>query len=324
MSIIRIVVALCAIVLAHTADKGAWAPISDNLLAQVTAQGLKIGYPGQTAGVTIDRATGAVGVIVCDHGLWQSTDQGATWTRRDGKALGGRCETGFALDADPAGGRLMGFMIYGASALTLDGGKTWSPSGLSHLDFGAVDWSDPAARTMIAVKHESGDEAVLTRDAAKSWTSLGKGFKAVGIFPNGVLMANRGAGIERSEDGTSWHKVADLKPTGLAMRVLDGIGYWTSDAGVLVSGDSGRSWKVLGSPVKAWYGPYLGKDDRHLVVVGREGVHETTDAGATWKTVAPLPPGFTVGFVGPNFAWDAKNDVFYASSMGKPAYLFRR
>lgn len=324
MSLIRLAFILGAITSVYTADKGSWVPISDGLLAQVTAQGLKIGYPGATSGVTFDPATSTVGVIVCDHGLWCSTDQGATWTRSDNKALGGRCETGFALDTDPAGGRLMGFMIYGASALTLDGGKTWSASGLSHLDFGAVDWSDPAARTMISFKHESGEEAVVTRDAAKTWTSLGKGFKAVGIFPKGVLMADRGAGLERSEDGTTWTKVAPQRPTGLAMRVRDGIGYWTSDAGVLVSGDSGKTWTILGSPVKAWYGPYFGKTEKHLVVVGREGVHETTDAGASWKTVAPLPPDFKVGIVGPNFAWDVKGEVFYASSMGKPAFIFRR
>jgi hypothetical protein len=60
------------------------------------------------------------------------------------------------------------------------------------------------------------------------------------------------------------------------------------------------------------------------VVVGKDGISETTDAGATWKVVAPLPPDFKVGFVGPNFAWDVKSDVFYASSMGKPAFIFRR
>jgi hypothetical protein len=322
MSVIRIALMLSAIVTLHAVENGKWVPISDGILATLAAEKAKVGYPGATAGITVDRTSGAVSVVICDQGLWQSTDHGATFVRVDGKAIGGRCETGFALDADPAGKRLMAFMIYGSSALTLDGGTTWSVSKLSHLDFGAVDWSDPEARAMISVKHESGGEAVVSRDAGKSWSSLGKGFKAVGIFPGGVLMAERGAGIERSEDGTTWTKVANQHPSGLAMRVRDGVGYWTSDAGVLVSRDLGKTWGLLGSAVRAWYGPYFGKDQHHLLVVGTDGVSETTDNGATWSVIAPLPPGLNVGFVGPNFAWDPSAKVLYASTMGKPAFAF--
>jgi hypothetical protein len=306
-------------------EKGRWLPISDVILAKLEADRLKIGYPGATAGVTVDRLSGEVFVVVCDQGLWRSADHGATFTRVDGQALGGRCETGFALDADPAGRRLMCFMIYGGSALTLDGGATWAASKLSHLDFGAVDWSTATTTTMIAVKHESGDEAVLSRDAGKSWTSLGKGFKQVGIFPGGVLMAGKGDGVQRSDDGgATWIKVAGFKPAGLAMRVHDGVGYWTTAEGVQASRDAGRTWAPLGTPVKAYYGPYFGKVASHLLVVGKDGLSETSDGGATWSVVAPLPPGFTVGFTGPNFAWDPQAGIFYASTMGKAAMRFVR
>ena len=310
---------------AAESEKGKWLPISDGILAQLETEKLKVGYPGATAGITVDRASGEVFVVICDQGLWKSADQGATFARVDKKAIGGRCETGFALDADPAGKRLMCFMIYGASALTSDGGATWSASTLSHLDFGAVDWSTASATTMISVKHESGDEGVLTKDAGKTWASLGKGFKQVGIFPGGVLMAGKGDGIQRSEDGgATWTKVAAFKPAGLTMRTYNGVGYWTTADGVQTSRDAGRTWAMLGAPVKAYYGPYLGKAAGHLVVVGKDGISETSDAGATWTIVAPLPPGFTVGFTGPNFAWDAQAGIFYASSMGKPALRFVR
>lgn len=306
-------------------EKGKWLPISDGILAQLESEKQKVGYPGATAGVTVDRASGDVFVVVCDQGLWKSTDQGATFARVDKKAIGGRCETGFALDADPASKRLMCFMIYGASALTVDGGATWSGSTLSHLDFGATDWSTPATTTMIAVKHESGDEAVLTRDAGKTWTSLGKGFKQVGMFPGGVLMGGKGDGIQRSEDGgMTWTKVATFKPAGLAMRVHEHIGYWTTADGVQASRDAGKTWALLGAPVKAYYGPYFGMKAGHLVVVGKDGISETTDAGASWSVVAPLPAGFTVGFTGPNFGWDAQRGIFYASTMGKASVRFVR
>lgn len=297
-----------------------WVPISDGLIEKITSSGKKVGYPGLTSGVTLDPASGEVYIVVCDNGIWKGS--GTAFERADGGKIGGRCETGFALDFDPAGKRLMCFMIYGPSALTFDGGKTWQTSKLSHLDFGAVDWSEPEAKKMLAIKHESGGELVYSEDAAKSWKSLGKGFKGVGIFDGGVMMGYKGEGILRSTDGQNWTKVSDLKPAGLAMRTFKGVGYWTSDAGVLVSKDKGATWSVLGSPVKAYYGPYFGKDEHQLVVVGRDGVHATSDSGTTWTSVAPLPPGFAVGFTGPNFSWDGNAGILYASSMGKPAYKF--
>jgi len=39
------------------------------------------------------------------QGLWKSTDHGADIRRVDDKKIGGRCETGFALNFDPAGKR---------------------------------------------------------------------------------------------------------------------------------------------------------------------------------------------------------------------------
>src|SRR5438309_1773412 len=90
-------------------DKGQWKPISESVLSQV-----KAGYPGKTAGVAVDPVNGDVYMVVCDQGIWRSTDHGETFKRADLKKVGdkeekaihGRCETGFALDADPAGKRL--------------------------------------------------------------------------------------------------------------------------------------------------------------------------------------------------------------------------
>jgi hypothetical protein len=321
-----LVLGCIAVATGDDASKGKWLPMSDGIISTLEADHLKPGYPGGAAGVAVDHASGAVYVVICDQGIWRSADHGATFIRVDKKVIGGRCETGFALDADPAGSRLMCFMIYGPSGMTMDGGNAWSSSTLSHLDFGAVDWSDATAKTMISVKHESGGEGVLSRDAGKSWSSLGKGFKAVGIFPGGILMGDKGAGLVRSEDGgMTWASVSNLKTTGLAMRVdSKGVGYWTSDAGVLVSTDAGRTWPLLGSPVKAYYGPYFGEKQGHLLVVGERGLCETADAGTTWQVVAPLPPDFKVGFTGPNFGWEVAAGIFYASSMGKPAYRYLR
>lgn len=317
------------------AEKGEWVSISDGVISQLQSDGKKIGYPGLTAGVTVDPSSGDVYMVVCDQGLWKSTDLGKTFTRIDGGKIGGRCETGFALNFDPAGKRLACFMIYGGCARTEDAGATWIGWKTNHLDFGAVDWA-ATGKTLLGLRHESGGVLCLSNDGGQTWLNFGKigpdkkvvkedrEFKMLGMFSADVLLASRGDGILRSTDGgQTWWKVADAKLTAPVMQVHKGIGYWMSDKGILASKDKGATWSPAW-PMKAVFGPCFGKEDGHMIVVGKEGFSESTDGGATWKVVAPLPPMFNVALVGPNYAWDPVHDVFYASSMGKPTYKFER
>lgn len=300
-------------------DKEKWVPISASVLAQT-----KPGYPGKTAGVTVDPASGDVYMIIPDQGLWKSTDHGEKFTRIDDGKIGGRCETGFALNVDPAGKRIACFMIYGSSAVTTDSGKSWSPFKSSHLDFGAVDWND-TGKCFLALRHEAGGLITLSSDAGQTWKDLQKGFTHVGLVNSKILLASKGKGILRSDDaGANWASVSDLTPAVSVPRVRDGVVYWTSDKGLLLGTDEGKSWSLVETPAPVVVGPFWGKKTDHMVVVGKKGFFETEDAGKTWKQVAPLPEGFTAGGVGPNFAWDHLANIFYASSMGKDTLRYRR
>ena len=75
--------------------------------------------------------------------------------------------------------------------------------------------------------------------------------------------------------------------------------------------------------VDASHGPFFGTA-QHFVVVGKTGFSETRDGGQTWQVVAPLPAGFGINRVGPNYAWDSRADIFYASTMTKPTFKFER
>lgn len=317
------------------AQKGEWVAVSDPVIAQLKADAKKIGYPGLTAGVTVDPSNGDVYMVVCDQGLWKSTDAGKTFARVDGGKIGGRCETGYALDFDPAGKRLACFMIYGPCASTADAGTTWTPWKTNHLDFGAVDW-EQTGENILATRHESGGVLCLSADGGKSWQDVGRvgpdkkivkedrEFKALGMFDAKALLASRGKGVVRSTDaGRTWETVSDATPVAAVMRVHKGIGYWPTDQGVLTSKDRGATWAVAW-PIKAVFGPYFGAKPGQVVVVGKEGFSESLDGGATWKVVAPLPAGFNTNRVGPNYAWDPVRNMFYASSMGKPTYRFER
>ena len=328
-------------------DKGKWVPISDGVLDQITKDGKKPAWPGATAGIAVDRTTGDVYMLISGLGMWHSSDVGKTFERIDGGKIGGRCETSFALDFDPKGKRWACFMLDGAGSMTLDAGKTWEncKDKSRGFDTAAVDWAPEAPKTILAVRHESGGLLLVSQDAGKTWQELGKGYRTVGVFDEKTFVATKEKedGILRSTDGgATWTKVYEDTPTGLAMRLFNGVGYWTSakrernargettkysPLGLLISKDKGATWSVQGAPIAAGAGPYFGKDEKNILVVSKEGLQTTSDAGQTWTTVAPIPPGgydYSPDGWFCNFAWDPIHDVFYISRMGKAAMKFER
>lgn len=300
-----------------------WVAISEGVTSKVKPE-----WPGLTAGIAVDRTNGHVYMAVSGQGLWKSTDRGVTFERVDGGAVGGRCETGAAISVDPEGGRLACFMLDGKSAWTPDGGKTWKACNDKSrgFDYVAVDWTDPEARRMFGVRHESGEIGLLSDDSGATWKTIDKPWKSFGVFDRQTLVCSRGKGIERSTDGgATWASVSDVTPTGRVMVAFKGTGYWLAEKLLLVSKDKGATWAAQGGEIPAWFGPFFGKDEKHLVVVGKEGFMESTDAAATWKPAAPPPPDREyVGNWFPNWGWDPNANVFYASRMGKPAYKWER
>ena len=316
---------LALVFIARAASAGEWTNISDPVTSQV-----KPGYAGPTAGVVVDCLSGDVFMVVNDQGLWRSSDHGATFVRCDDKAIGGRCETGWALQGDPAGKRLACFMIYGDSAMTTDGGRTWTKFKTSHLDFGAVDWADTGKR-LLAIRHESGGMLTTSEDGGATWKDLEKGFSGCGVLDRTTFVATKEktSGIFRSTDASAtWTQVFPETPSAPVPVIFEGTAYWPTGKGVLVSRDKGATWTTLGAPVEvnpaeATHGP-LFDTALHFVIVGKRGFFETRDGGQTWQNAAPLPAGFGIGRVGPNYAWDPRADIFYASTMTKPTFKFER
>jgi hypothetical protein len=93
---------------------------------------------------------------------------------------------------------------------------------------------------------------------------------------------------------------------------------------LLVSKDKGASWQPQGTAVNIWQGPYFGRDEKHMVVIGKDGVFMTQNAGETWTREAGLKPKNGDYAFSPNwfgcYAWDSVNNMLYASAMGNPVF----
>lgn len=231
---------------------GQWVVISDSILPELakTHPESKDPFARMTAGVSVDRTNGDVYLMANNIGICKSTDQGQTFNLVSDRAVTGRFETGFGINIDPAGGRLMCFSIYGSSAYSGDAGRTWTPSKTGHLDYGAVDWTD-TGKTLLAIGHESGGKLLFSQDAGSKWKTQGTGYWAVGLFDHTTLLASiakTGAIVRSTDGGITWTTVSDQKPAAPVMAELGGVGYWLGEHGLLVSHDHGATW-VLASPL---------------------------------------------------------------------------
>ena len=316
-----------------------WTHISTRLLERLTNNGAKAAWPGGCSGVVVNRANGDVTIKVVGFGLWRSSDQGKTWQRNDNDTISGRDETGWATSVDQNNPTRI-------TSFSLDGTAGWTPDGVNwkrftslgrNWDFGSVDWATPVPKTIIAAKHETTPpgEVYVTSDGGVTWKKLSIYIggnrdrnSMVGALDATTFIYSSGEGIFRSTDtGATWTKVSSANPQTRIPVLFNGAHYLGSATGLLVSKDKGGSWQGQGSAVNIWQGPFFGHDEKEMVVIGKDGVSMTKNAGETWTHVADLKPK-QGGFVfSPNwfgcYAWDPMNNILYASAMGNLVYKFQ-
>jgi len=319
---------------AQAAD--AWTDVSGPLLERLTNSGVKLAWPGGCSGVVVNRLTGEVTIKVVGCGLWRSADQGKTWKRIDGDAISGRDETGWATSVDQnAPERIASFSLDGTAGWTADG-RSWKRfADLGrNWDFGSVDWAAPAPKTIIAAKHETSPpgEVYVTTDGGNAWNKLSirvsdhpDRISMVGAMDATTLIYSKGEGIQRSADlGVTWTQVSAVNPQTRIPVLFKGVHYLGATNGLLASKDKGASWRLQGAAVNVWQGPFFGRDEQEMAVVGKDGVFLTKNAGETWTRAADLKPKDRGFYFTPNwfgcYAWDPVNQALYASAMGNPVF----
>ncbi len=316
-----------------------WTDISSSLLVRLTNNGAKQAWPGGCSGVVVNRENGDVTIKVIGLGLWRSSDRGSHWQRIDDNSISGRDETGWATSVDQnAPMRIASFSLDGSAGWTTDGIHWRSFTSLGrNWDFGSVDWAAPVPGTIIAARHETTPpgEVYVTQDGGVSWTKLSiylddnRGrISMVGALGARTLIYGNGNGIHRSLDvGGTWTNVSSANSQTRVPVLFRGTHYLGTTNGLIVSKDLGASWQAQGAAVNIWQGPFFGRDEKEMLVVGKEGVFTTTDAGGNWKQRASVKPKeggfvFTPNWFG-CYAWDPVNHILYASSMGNPVYKLK-
>jgi hypothetical protein len=314
----------------------AWQPVVGDLLKRE-----KTGFGG-LCGLVVDHRSGDVWVNLSDRGMFRSSDQGQSWKRVSDTQPRGRTETPGCWLFDPTGrtDTMVTALVYGSPiGVSPDRAGTWKylDNRSAHIDWCAVDWTDPGRKFVLARKHEAGGLLLASADGGKSFVALGTGYGTGWVFDGKTAVVARSrsketprpAIVRTTDGGQSFRACASSSPVGrdsaqALPKWYDGALYWLVDGGLIVTTDQGATWKKVGPVKDGQYGPIFGRSARHLFILTKAGVVESSDGGATWSPALP-PPRAMNGIGGLSWLeYDPVHDVLYLMKMGSDLYRLAR
>jgi hypothetical protein len=319
----------CLVLLAPAARAAQWRTTTEELL-----RAEKPGYGG-LCGVVVDRKTGDVLVNVSDRGFFRSTDQGKSW-KRLGAGLKGRTEWPGCLQLDPTGKTraVAAALVYGSPiVVSAAGDGNWAALDRksSHVDWFALDWTDPKRSFVLALKHESGGLLLASRDGGKTFDEVGKGYGPAWVFDARTAVVAEAKskdrpkpGLLRTTDGARTFKPCGKWSATALPKWHDGALYWLVDGAIIRSKDRGATWEKRCALEGGRCGPIFGKDARHLLVLTAREIVESTDGGATWPIKTALPKALKGVSALTWLEYDPSHDVVYVMKMGSQLFKLER
>jgi photosystem II stability/assembly factor-like uncharacterized protein len=330
-----LVAAAFVLPIARGADEPQWEAMLGDLIKSE-----KAGYGG-LCGLIVEPGSGDVIINVSDRGFYRSTDGAKSFKRIHETPIKGRTESPGCLMIDPTGktNTLLAALVYGAPIQSsTDGGVHWKPMNekITHIDWCAIDWNDPEHQFVLALKHEQGELMLVSTDAGKTFSEVGKGYGPAWIF-NGTTAvaaeektkARPKPNLVRTEDaGKTWKPCGEYTPVGSASnRTMpkwhDGTLYWLVEGALVTTTDAGKTWNKISDVKAGRYGPVFGKAKGHLFILTTEGIVESSDGGTNWGKPIPLPKELKAG----GLTWidyDSKGDQLYAMKMTSDLYKLNR
>ncbi len=269
---------------------------------------------GSTAKITKMAAWPGKDVVIASawgDGLWSSADGGAHWKRmgQPGKTppnAGGAVQFVF----DPKHPQTMwtsGMYNYGVWK-TADGGKTFTHLGKhDHVDGIAVDFTDPARKTLLIGLHEQEHSLHKSTDGGLTWVKIGdkvpqgSEFTANPIIldaktyltdSSGWSKPGESWGIYRSEDGgETWTKVSGEGAAGNATVTAQGDIFWSClwDQHIIKSTDHGKTWTRVQGPAR---GIVVEVGPNRLVALdnNKSQLYVSNDDGKSWARIGKPAP----------------------------------
>jgi photosystem II stability/assembly factor-like uncharacterized protein len=280
------------------------------------------GYAGVTLLAAVpDRDEVLAGVS--ESGLWSTTDGGETWKKLGAQDREPIKHRPHQIVFDPKNPRAFWVSgCYGAGIFrTTDGGGAFYRLGkVQHVDGVAVDFTDPARRTLLTGLHEQTRSLHVSRDGGETWEKIGDRLPEDSNFSTDPIILDsktflintsgwakgKTPGIYRTSDaGATWTKVSEFGAAGRSLVTSGGTILWQSvwGGGLLRSADKGATWSKLSGPVKSSVieisgGRLLGHADQQLYV--------SKNDGTSWEKLGEPVPVKIGGVV-----YDAKRRAFF-------------
>ncbi len=313
-----------------------WQPVATSLLKSE-----KTGFGG-LCGMVVDHQTGELWINLSDRGMFHSGDLGLNWKRVSDQQPRGRTETPgcWLLDPTSSSRKMVTALVYGSPiAVSSDFAASWKylDKHSAHIDWCAVDWSNPAMNFVLALKHEAGGLLLASQDGGKSFREVGKGFATGWIFDRQTAVVATATArdspaphlVRTIDGGKTFTPCGDFSPVGRSSSQAlpkwhgDKL-YWLVDQGLMTTADKGKTWQKIATPKDALYGPIFGKNATHMFVLSKAGVIETTDGGATWSKAIVLPGNFRGVGALTWLEYDPVHDIIYLMRMGTDLYRLSR
>jgi len=321
---------------ASAADEPAWQGILGDFPKTEKAG------PFNLCGICVDHASGDVFINISDKGFYRSSDAGKSFKRISDTQPKGRTEEPGCFLIDPTGKskKMVSALVYGSPiSVSSDGGATWKmmDGKSAHVDWCAVDWTDPDMKFVLALAHEKGGLLLASTDGGKTFTEVGKGYGTGWIFDGQTAVVAEAKTKDRpkpnlvrtTDAGKTWKPCGDYSPVGASSAQAlpkwhDGMLYWLVDGALIATADKGETWKKICDLKDGRYGPIFGKDAKHMFVLTQAGIVETTDGGASWGKPIAAPKDLK-GIGGLTWLeYDPKSDSLYIMKMNSDLYKLAR